>query len=417
MGLAKDVKKLTGVEEIQNSTTQKIQREIESFAEKKGIEFGAVKDDRVFVYSVQEVDRSPSDPRFAEARVVAFEKAWLNAQKKLAYFIYKRTATKTIKKVFENNSEGAENVNVSNWDVIKSKVAALSNAALNKALEKLGVDPSKYGQLSYEKRKKLLTDSIIKETLTQTSAKLSGTLIVQTFEGESDGVHAVGLITMYSPKLRYMAKAIATGDFPGIKEKVGHSLSYYLPKNPKSYMSTWGARVIFTGDGLPAIISFGQWSHVYRGGNPITRERYRNYALEKARLLADSYICEFLNSAVYAREKSQIGQKIDTEAVLKNDETSQESVNRMVDIRWSNVKRMSRAHISGVHTIRTKFLKLPSGQELAVAVEAWTYKSKKGAEILKKAYKPVHSRKRRINHPTKRNYINQGKDMINVNDF
>jgi len=418
--IAKEVKTLADIEEISldNSVTASLKKQIMDFARRKGIKFGQVENGRIFVFSVQEVDRSTSDPRFAQARVVAFERAWLDAQKQIAYFIVKRVTTKTVRKIFENNSEGAENIELSNWDVLKAKVAALSDAAINKALEKLGVDPSKFGNLTYEKKKELLNDTLIKEILRETSAELAGTFIVQTFEGEVNGVHGVGVIAMYSPKLKYIARAIATGSFPKISSKVGHPIDYYLPKTPQGFMSTWGVRVVFTEDNLPAIISFGQWAHSYTGGDPTIKERNRKYAIEKAELLADSYISEFLNSALYAKERSRVGQQIKEEAVFKNGDTVVESVNRLVDERWAEIKRISKSRLSGTHTVATKLLKLPSGQELAVVVEVWTYKGFKGAQALKRNY---HVKSKNAgashSHEKKRSYVTEGKDMVEINDF
>jgi len=418
--ISKDAKKLVQVEEVtevSNSISSKIQNQIEEFARKKGITFGQVKNGRIFVYSVQEVDRPPEDPRFAQARIIAFERAWLDAQKKIALFIGTQITTKTIHKLFENKSEGAGNFKISNWDVIKQKIYALSDAAINKALEKLGVEPSKYGNLSYEKRKQLLLDMLIKDILKRTSAELAGTFIVQTFEGEENGAHAVGLIVMYSPRLKYIAQAIAKGNCPGLKGKLGHPISYYLPKLPSSLISTWGVRVVFTEDNLPAILSFGQWGISNSGRNPIVLERNRRYAREKAQMLADSYISEFLSSFLISSERQKIGEKSSVEAVWKDGDTYQDTIDRMVEMRWQTVKRKSSVRLLGVHTVETKLLRLPSKQEVAVVVRVWTCKSSEGAQSLKKShFQSRSSSHSRVNH-SYRSYVNQGKDMVEINDF
>jgi len=418
--VAKEAKTLANVEEVSlnESVTQSLRKQIMDYARRKGIKFGQVEKGRIFVFSIQEVDRPITDPRFAQARVIAFEKAWLDAQKQIAYFIVKSITTKTVRQIFQNNSEGAENIDLSNWDVLKAKVAALSDAALNKALEKLGVDPSKFGSLSYEKKKELLNDTLIKEILRKTSAELSGTFIVQTFEGEVNGAHGVAVVAMYSPKLKYIARSIALGRFPNIYSKVGHPIDYYLPKTPQGFMSTWGVRVVFTEDNLPAIISFGQWAHSYTGGDPTIKERNRKYAIEKAELLADSYISEFLNSALYAKERLRNGQQIKEESIFKNGDTIIESVNRLVDERWAEIKRISRSRLSGTHTVATKLLKLPSGQELAVVVEVWTHKGFKGAQTLKKNYtERTRASRKSKSHVKRGNYVTEGKDMVDINDF
>ncbi len=419
--LTDDVKKLTQVEEVQevnNSISEKIKQKIEAYAERKGIHFGEVENGRIFTYAIEEVNKSPSDPRFGQSRVVAFERAWLKAQKDIASYIGLTIASETIRDFYSNDSEGAENIKVNNWEVFKNKILGLSEALVNKALEKLGVNPNQYGKLSLEKRKELLHDRLIREIAKKTSAQLAGTFIVQTFEGEEDGTHAVGVVVMYSPKLKYIANAIARGYCPTLGKKVGHPVSYYLPKNPSEYISTWGVRVIIDESGKPALLSFGQWSHPYSGNNKIMRERNRKYAREKANLLAESYISEFLNSFILSTEKQKTGEEAIINAAWKDGDTFVENMDRIIDERWEKIKRTSRARISGLRTVTTKLLKLPGGQEVAVAVKFWNCAGMEGAKALKKKYTP----NTRTKQPTKKvnpekSYIHQGKDMTEINDF
>ncbi len=132
-------------------------------------------------------------------------------------------------------------------------------------------------------------------------------------------------------------------------------------------------------------------------------------------MLADSYISEFLNSRIFSKEMSKIGEKLETNAVFRNGDTFEETINRMIDIERKTVKRMSKARLSGVYTVERKLLKLPSGQEVAVVVRVWTYGSMRGAEKLKYPEK-FRSRNRRRTYKHK-NFISHGKEMTDINDF
>ncbi len=212
--IAKDVSENSRVIEVSDSIVGNIQRAIDEYAKERGINFNEPVGGKFFAYSIQLVNRSPDSPFFGEARISVFERAWLDVQRKIASYLGQSIASETCRKLFRNDSEGAENIKLSNWDIIKSKIAGLTDAALNKALEKLGVDPSKFGNLTIEKKKNLLFDLTVKEVIRRTYAELPGTVVIQTFEGENNGNYAVGVVAMYSPKLKELTKLILKNKFP-----------------------------------------------------------------------------------------------------------------------------------------------------------------------------------------------------------
>jgi len=418
--VAKEVSENSKVVEVTDSISAKLTNIIDDYASQKGIVFGKSLGNRIFVYSIKVVDKSPDDPYFGEARVIAFEKAWLDAQKQIALYLVRDIASQTYNQLFRNASEGAENVKLSNWDVLKAKIAGLTDAALNKALQKLGVDPSKFGELSIDKKKRLLFDTFVKTVVRKTYAELSGTVILQTFEGEKEGSYAVAVIAMYSPKLKYLAQAMLHKQYPGFRGKIGHPISYYLPKSPAGYLGSWGVRVVIDEDNYPALISFGQWSYAYRGNNKIEKERRREYAFEQASVLADSYIAEFLNSRLFSEEMTKVGGTVETNAVFHNGDTFVQTADRIVNIQSKKIKRTSKARISGIYTVKRKLLRLPSGQEVAVVVKVWSYRSMKGADALRKDYIPNRKGDKGHKKHVKAgngSFIIHGRDMTDINDF
>ena len=412
--VVKDVAESSKVVEITDSVKESIRDAIERYAEKKGIIFGKTQHGKFFVYSIQLVNRSPDSPYSGNARIAAFERAWLDAQKQIAAYLSQRIASNTYRKLFRNDSEGAENIELSNWDVIKAKIVGLTDAALNKALKELGVDPSKFGNLTVEKKRNLLFDSIVKEVIRKTYAELAGTVIIQTFEGEKNGNYAVGVVAMYSPKLKLVTKAILNKQIPPFKSKIGHPISYYLPSKPEDYLRTWGVRIVVDENNLPALLSFGQWSYAYTAGN---KERKRGYAMEQASMLADSYISEFLNSRVFAEESSKFGENIRTDAIFKNGDTFTETASRIIDIEQKKIKRTSKVRISGIVTVKRKLLRLPSGQEVAVVVKVWTYENMRGAEELKNLKRSKFKSQKHQKSYKSGDFISHGKDMTDINDF
>jgi hypothetical protein len=86
------------VEEVNDTITQNLDKAIQEYAKKKGIVFGENQNGRMFVYKIEPVNRPTSDPYFGQARIAAYERAWLEAQKQIAEYLFKDIFTQTTKK-------------------------------------------------------------------------------------------------------------------------------------------------------------------------------------------------------------------------------------------------------------------------------------------------------------------------------
>jgi hypothetical protein len=367
------------------SASSIIEDQINEFAQKKGITYGEpLAGNKIFEYSIKELNIN--EPNFERKRILAFEKAFIDAQKKIAFALSQEILTKTIAEYFHDESTGIPK-KVDNWKVIKNKVLALTEATLNKMLEKLGVDPSRLGQLSLEEKRKIFLDSIRREVLRKTVEELSGTAIVQTFEGvNKDGSYAVGVIVMYSPKLKQVAYDILNGKEPSfIKLSKGKNLREYLPKTPKGWMASWGVRVVWDSEGYPALISFGQWAYPYTK-NPQRRSRLIEGAKRRAIMLADAYIADFLDSKIVALETGNLGGDIVENIVETPSDEWKENIDSLVDKYYSKVKRTSRVKVSGIGTLAVKTLKTKIGDRyfyIVIAARSWTYRSSQLAQQLR----------------------------------
>jgi len=317
---------------------------------------------------------------------LAFEKAFLEAQKKIAFYLSQRILTRTVAEYFQDESTG-EPKELSNWEVIRNKVLALTDAALNKALIKLGVDPSRLGKISLAKKRQIFLDSIRRDVLKKTVEELSGTAIVQTYEGISkDGSYAVGVIVMYSPKLKQVVYNIVNGKEPSFMDlKKGKPLSAYLPKTAKGWMASWGVRIVWDSEGYPALISYGQWAYPYTK-NPQRRTRLIEGAKRRAIMLADAYIADFLDSKIVALESGNIGSNFVENVVETPSDEFKETVDALIDRYYEKVKRTSKVKVNGITTLAVKTFKTKIGDRyfyLVVAARAWTYRSSELAKQLK----------------------------------
>ena len=380
---------ISAVEPVESAASL-IEKQIMEFAEKKGITYGEpLAGNKIFEYSVKEIN--VNEPNFERKRILAFEKAFIEAQKKIAFYLSQQILTKTVSEYFQDESTGQPQ-EIDNWEVLKNKVLALTDAALNKALQKLGVDPSRLGHISLEKKRRIFLDSIRREVLKKTVEELSGTTIVQTLEGiNKDGSYAVGVIVMYSPKLKQVVYDIVNGKEPSfVKLKKAKPLKDYLPKTPKSWMASWGVRIVWDSEGYPALISYGQWAYPYTK-NLQRRTRLLEGAKRRAIMLADAYIADFLDSKIVAVETGNLGGDIIENVVETPSDEFKESIDALIDKYYEKVKRTSKVKVNGISTLAVKTFKTKIGDRyfyIVVAARTWNYRSSQLAKELRN-WKPM----------------------------
>jgi len=329
------------------SSANLLESKIEEWAKEKGIEWGPTHDGKYFTYAIETINVDISDPRFGRKRIIAYEKALLEAQKELANFLYKSIATESIRKLFSDESLIEEGEDIKNSEILKRKLIKLSEAVIDNALKKLGEDPSKYGHISFEKKVDKFIDAFRRVTVIKAMGELTGSIILRTVEGlGKDGSYSVGVVLMYSPKLKAFAKSFLYSEETYPRKK-GHPIDYYLPKTPEEWLSSWGVRIVFDENGEPVILSYGQWAYPVRK-NRFINQRRRKHALMVASQLADAYITEFLNSHAYFEDKSEISNMVREFERKGIEESTKEMIDNIIDRVWEKAKKEARVRVSGI---------------------------------------------------------------------
>ena len=372
-----------------------VERQIEDFANRLGISYGVPDNKgRIFFYSVRTLN--VHSPNFIKARIAAFDKAYLEAQRDLALYLGKDIFTKTLAKTLEDYSEGKGLENKqSNWQVLKKKLLALTDAALNKALEKLGVNPEKLGSMSLAEKRTLFLDTIKRQTIIKTFHELSGSVPVKTFEGiNKDSNYAVGVILMYSPKLKQVAYDIVhKRESVYWNPKKGKPINAYLPKTDKGWYSSWNVRVVWDKQGYPAILSFGQWGENW-SKNPKKRERYKKHIYHMADTLADAYIADFLAASVAATKMSEAGAGTKTVQILDPEQPVEKDIESTYDKYKEEIKRTAKVlNIRGIGTVARRTIYPKIGDRrfiIGVVVKAYTYESAQKAKGLENWKPKLH---------------------------
>ncbi|RTZ60831.1 MAG: hypothetical protein DSZ31_01340 [Gammaproteobacteria bacterium] len=417
------------IEAVDQDDTQvkaTIEKKIEDYFRRLGIHRGN-NGGRYFEYAVVS-DLHLTDPNFYREKITAYEKAYMDALERIAKFLGTKIESEVTRELYADLT-GGQGFNPepkeSPIKVFFRKIVALGDAALNKLLEKLGVDPSQFGKLTFEERKKLAEDLIRRQIAVKTLAELSGVTIVKTVEGsDKNGNYAVGVIVMYSPRLKQFAYDIAHGKAPALRKK-GKPLEDYLPKTPAGWLSAWGSRVVIDEDGYPAIIGYGQWAIPLDTNNKTFLNIAKQSAREKAEMNARAYIADFVNSQFTLEEFSVSGNEKATELVKEiPGNTYEVNKNVIQDILNKKAKKVTKANLVGVEILAEKSFRINIGGKkylVYVVAAGWSYKNYLTAKGMKN-WKPSYKEEKKVEEtkPSKESYKEQvfeGPETTDIYDW
>ena len=126
---------------------------------KKGISFGeADGKGRLYYEASQVVSVDPTNAQWGKARVLAFDKALLEAKGRFLQDMFGRQVVEESLRMFEDSSDGArefkeEQPTASRIKAIAEKALVLQDAKLNAKLEDLGIDPEEFSAKSPAQKK------------------------------------------------------------------------------------------------------------------------------------------------------------------------------------------------------------------------------------------------------------------------
>ncbi len=257
------------------------------------------------------------------------------------------------------------------------KVVALTGAKLDALLEDQGIDPSEYSAAPEEQKKVLFLDALHRQKTTQSMGSLSGLMTIKTIEGvDSIGLHTIGVIAMYYDKTKQLADDIIKRRVPMLKRTKGLPLEKYLPKTSKSLSETFGTRLVFSEEGRPVILSYGQWSFSYKGENERKKERGRDFANKKAVTESRAQIVEFLNSRAKFVEVSEDAFSIEESVIKDRDGNYADGdIAEMVDTLEQKMNANYSGKISGMRVLKRWKYGHPNGHEIVGVVTFWSQKN------------------------------------------
>ena len=318
---------------------------------------------------------SIGQPGWIESRIVAFERAELEAKTKIIRFLAETTETERSIKLLENAgwSDGSieEAKQLGQVEKTLSRLAkksvALSEALLDSELKKLDpdYDPEKYKNKTPEELRTIVEDQFKRRVKIMALKTLIGATTFYSTEGKAGGEYQVLVGVIWSPKLNRLALSLMNDEYNIPPVKPGKKLEQQLPKENRMLLGTLGTRIVIDEKGHYTVLAYAQAQP--RRSSPIrvqsALQTAKQVAANRARAMIVNYIKEGLT--------------------LRNEEKSQELSREFSDMtvgtetlrkyKHSIVSRKVKVQLRGLRILQEWSMPHPeTGQTVAGAVVAWS---------------------------------------------
>ena len=329
-----------------------------------------------------------TNSNFSDGVQLAFEKALIKAQAGYISFISARTV---VEKTFGRKSIQGSNINnissskpnANSLKAIWKKTLALTNAKLDEKLREQGINPNKF-ESKREKRKALFSQEMITKSVTKGFGNLSGLLPIKTFLVEKNGNVAVGVVVIYSKKIKGMFEDIKHGNLPHFRGRGGRpSSEIYKNKSGADMIADFGIRVGFGENNKPYILSYGQGSYSGQSNGYIS---ISELAYKQAEMQARSNIVTLIAGQMSIKDSQTLAEKI-SQDLVKNLDTN----NSLMDDKRNITKELetyyhthAELNITGLKTVKKWRYKIPStSNKIYGVVIKWSPSQAKTAQKIR----------------------------------
>jgi hypothetical protein len=360
---------------VKTTARSKVKDDIKAYCKECGITIGEVTPkDAIYIEGVERVAANVASPDFTRSRVMTYSKAYTRA---VAAYVMDKCGT-TLASQFDEyfSDQGSDRLTPSKTfkdtlGRIEDKMAQLAEAKLDAGLRAMGVEPAG----SLQERRILAKNSLVKRTLSKAIGSAAGLLPVQTFEGWDDaGKYAIGCVIRGGAETETIAECLRDKRRPFIRRpEAGLSVEDAMPTD-EEMVSQFGVRLFFDKNGVPALLSFGQWGSAYTGNDEDMAEDAMDHALRQAKAEADDQLTMFINSSITLEMESNRGEIKENAVVFDaNGVPTEESVRKYVDNIMESSKQKGSDTMIGRSTVCEKVIKHHSGHDLAVVVRLWSF--------------------------------------------
>jgi hypothetical protein len=397
-----------------------IEQQMENWIDDSG--FGARDGkDLTVVSNTWAVQELASNPNWVRARVLAYEIALLKAQAEFVARQHAAMVTNTVAR-FAKGVESPppyQDVRTSGQaaDILR-KTLAVANGKLDDQLRSMGVDPGQYEHAPEPQKAAMLSNQLKKNIVKSAFGLLAGMVTVKTFEGQNGAKqHHIGVVAVASPEMTDFARQVLTARGQFTPNPVRAQDLRKTIRDNNQLVHDFGVRRCFDEQGLPVIVSFGQWGSAYEGGDPALAAAYRDVARTQAEQLADSQIAEFLKGVISYQNTSDIGTTLGQAAVSLPEGGGVEPPEKKIeDFLNERISRTAAVDLVGQRTLYRWTARHPaSNTPILGVVRMWSAASEQGMRALAAGGAKQNSADPSEKHETPG--VIQSRSLMDVSDF
>lgn len=363
----------------------KVQEAFDKFLTEKGKKdpsvtaYGAPNDRGQIYYAEMEAVSSinAADPDFLKKRQMAYARAFQQIRNNYVKYSFRSFLTTGEKGSFLHDADALKKqMPKDDADALKrlgEKIVALSEAKVDKALEEAGIDPSKYASLPA--KRKMLSRSIVRDAVFRSVGTCTGISVVKTVEGQgTDGAYTIGVIARYDPEAVVIADCIARKVRPSILPKQGLAVGELLKGN---VAENFGTRLYYDESGMPALLSFGQWSsNVAPGTDRYERKLLEKAAFQQAEAQANIDMNNFIAGHMTYDELSKAGERYDVNVTYSDDgiPVGRDKESEVDDLANWNSNTTARDGMAGRSRVFARTMKHPDTSAMITVVAVnWSF--------------------------------------------
>ncbi len=307
---------------------------------------------------VSTINRNINEIDFAQARILAYERAIIEAKSEFVRARNRINEVKTYSHYFKNDPNYQEADAKGRIEILKDKVLLCAEGEIDKKLEMMGFDTEEFDNKTLIQKRDLFRDSFNMESITRTGLEaMSGTKVLATFDGEQK---EVGVLLLCSDKLRGIAAdimretSVPVSNGAKRQASIAEQIDDEYKENLKEFISAYGVRVMEDENGEHAVVSFGQWSPRVTKQTPKLELDFEvKGAKIQARSIAEANLTRFVNSTVLLTEKTMIkSEKAIREEMYASGFPKKPEENQIADAVDRVVKESGRTHLEGVVTVK-----------------------------------------------------------------
>ncbi len=365
----------------------------EDYAKERKINYGTPNArGTVYITGKADVIANVNSANFVKSRTMAFERANQDAVAKMIMQIAGQESVESLREFFSDESSNKYEKPVTLTEVkttLTDKISLLTEAAVDKALQKLDVPEEEYKGKSEAVKKNLFTDSIIKSSVRKAIFASSGFLTVQTFETRTeDGRYTIGVVLRYDADCKEIAHCLFKKQRPVITRDGGLTIEEALPTT-EEMLTQFGVRLYFDETGMPSLLSFAQFGSAETSTDQRRQQRAMEHAMRQAANLANQQLTTYINSSIRVSEASEISESETEDIIFKEDEEAMaKNVTEYIDRLKETSKVTGFDSMAGRSTVYNKTLQHPSGHKISVVVIRWSFTQLDAARAIIEGKRP-----------------------------